>query len=87
MSAQSSTPDTRRALNAYGIPSLRHYALLTSLIVCVALLAGCGSETTKSTQPQTLTVSAAADLTPAFQEIGREFERQDGTKVIFNARR
>jgi molybdate transport system substrate-binding protein len=35
-------------------------------------------------QPQTLTVSAAADLTPAFQEMGRLFEQQEGTKVIFN---
>ncbi|HEX8150066.1 MAG TPA: molybdate ABC transporter substrate-binding protein [Pyrinomonadaceae bacterium] len=37
-----------------------------------------------STGPRTLTVSAASDLTPAFQEIGRLFEQQDGTKVTFN---
>lgn len=30
-----------------------------------------------------LTVAAAADLTPAFEEIGREFETQHQTKVIF----
>jgi len=85
MSAPSSTPDTRRAVNANGNPNLRYYARLVSLAVCaVALLAGCRSETSNSTQPQTLTVSAAADLTPAFQEIGREFERQGRTKVIFN---
>jgi molybdate transport system substrate-binding protein len=35
-------------------------------------------------QANVLVVSAAADLTPAFQELGREFERQDGTSVIFN---
>jgi molybdate transport system substrate-binding protein len=35
-------------------------------------------------QPQTLTVSAASDLTPAFQEIGKLFEQKDGTKVTFN---
>ena len=75
MSAPSSTPDTRRAFSAN----------LFFLSLCVvALLAGCRGETTKSTPPQTLTVSAAADLTPAFQEIGKEFERQEGTKVIFN---
>jgi molybdate transport system substrate-binding protein len=85
MSAPSSTPDRRRAVSADGKTGLRHCALLVSLIVCAAvLLAGCGSETSKSTEPQTLTVSAAADLTPAFQEIGKEFERQEGTKVIFN---
>lgn len=31
-----------------------------------------------------LTVSAAADLTPAFQEMGRIFEEQTGVKVVFN---
>lgn len=29
-------------------------------------------------------VSAASDLTPAFQEIGQLYERQTGTKVVFN---
>ncbi|MEK6299109.1 MAG: molybdate ABC transporter substrate-binding protein [Acidobacteriota bacterium] len=31
-----------------------------------------------------LTVSAASDLTPAFQELGKLFEQQNGTKVVFN---
>lgn len=31
-----------------------------------------------------LTVSAASDLTPAFQELGKLFERQNGTRVVFN---
>jgi molybdate transport system substrate-binding protein len=31
-----------------------------------------------------LVVSAASDLTPAFQEVGRLFEQRDGTRVIFN---
>jgi len=58
---------------------------LVTLFVCAAaLLAGCRGETGGGSRPQTLTVSAAADLTPAFQEIGREFGRQGGTKVIFN---
>lgn len=36
-------------------------------------------------QPATLTVSAAASLTAAFQEIGRQFEAQHpGTTVVFN---
>ncbi|MFL6257356.1 MAG: molybdate ABC transporter substrate-binding protein [Pyrinomonadaceae bacterium] len=85
MSAPSSTPDTIRASSADGNPSLRHYVRIVSLLVCVvALLTGCRSETTEGTQPRTLTVSAAADLTPAFQALGKEFERQEGTKVIFN---
>lgn len=75
MSAPSSTPDRTRAVSAN----------LFFLLLCVAaLLAGCRSETGNSTRPQTLTISAAADLTPAFQEIGRLFEQSNGTKVIFN---
>ncbi len=31
-----------------------------------------------------LTVAAAADLTPAFQELGALFEQQTGIKVVFN---
>lgn len=31
-----------------------------------------------------LTVSAASDLTPAFQELGKLFEQQNETKVVFN---
>jgi molybdate transport system substrate-binding protein len=77
-------PDTRRAVSINN-PSLRHYARLVSLFACAALLlAGCRSETTSSTEPRTLTVSAASDLTPAFQELGKQFEQQDGTKVTFN---
>jgi len=34
--------------------------------------------------PRTLTVSAAANLQPAFTEIGAQFERATGTRVIFN---
>ena len=34
-------------------------------------------------QPSELTVAAASDLTPAFEEIGREFETHHQTKVIF----
>ncbi|MCS6925764.1 MAG: molybdate ABC transporter substrate-binding protein [Candidatus Binatia bacterium] len=35
-------------------------------------------------QPVSLTVSAAADLTFAFQELGTLFERETGTRVVFN---
>lgn len=31
-----------------------------------------------------LIVAAASDLTPAFQELGAQFEQQTGTKVVFN---
>lgn len=35
-------------------------------------------------QAPALTVSAAADLTPAFEEIGALFEKETGTRVTFN---
>lgn len=49
------------------------------------LIGACrGSSETTSPAPVTLTVSAAADLTLAFQEIGQVFEQKTGTKVVFN---
>jgi molybdate transport system substrate-binding protein len=35
-------------------------------------------------QPVSLTISAAADLAFAFQELGTLFEKETGTKVVFN---
>lgn len=65
--------------------SLRHCVYTFALSVCAAaLLAGCRGEATKGAGAQAITVSAASDLTPAFQEIGREFEKQEGTQVVFN---
>lgn len=58
---------------------------LVSLAFCAALLAGCGGESAESAHgPRALTVSAASDLTPAFQEMGRLFEQKEGTRVTFN---
>ncbi len=49
------------------------------LILSLALaLAGCRSRTT------TLTVSAASDLTYAFQEIAAQFQAETGQRVVFN---
>lgn len=75
MSVPSSTPDTRRAFSA---------TLLLLLVSVAALLAGCRDETARGTPSQTLTVSAASDLTPAFQELGKLFEQREGAKVTFN---
>jgi molybdate transport system substrate-binding protein len=53
-------------------------------LLCL-LLAGCqGPSFAHQGQPITLTVSAAADLTLAFQEIGEEYEQQTGNQVVFN---
>jgi molybdate transport system substrate-binding protein len=52
-------------------------------IVCAALVffAACGG---KKAEPRSITVMAASDLTPAFEELGREFERQKGVRVRFS---
>ncbi|MBI3801849.1 MAG: molybdate ABC transporter substrate-binding protein [Deltaproteobacteria bacterium] len=43
-----------------------------------------GSAQNNSEQPISLTISAAADLTLAFQELGSLFEKETGIKVTFN---
>ena len=87
MSAPSSTPDRGRACSANVHPNIRRflYALLVSTVACAALLVGCGKKTAYEVRQEgVLVVSAASDLTPAFQELGRQFEQQDGTKITFN---
>lgn len=61
------------------------YVRLPLLILGAALLVSCaGRNDAGSDTPVTLTVSAAADLTPAFEELGRLFERETGVKAMFN---
>src|SRR5438045_8971317 len=66
-----SRPETRLALLA---------ALLLTL-VCAAT--ACKDKSPATTRPQELTVAAASDLTPAFEEIKREFESSHKIKVVF----
>jgi len=63
---------------------LKHCRLLLALAAAGSLLAQFGCNATRNSGGAQLTVSAASDLTPAFQEIGRLFEQQSGTKVVFN---
>lgn len=60
--------------------------LLGTIVLC--LLAGCASSppapTSPSASPRTLTVSAAADLTAPFTDLGQQFEQKTGTHVTFN---
>jgi molybdate transport system substrate-binding protein len=59
---------------------------LAALVLALACVTAC-----KHTNPATttiashgeLTVAAASDLTPAFEELGREFESATKTKVVF----
>ena len=52
------------------------------LAITTLLLVSCSGNSYRPAT--TLTVSAAADLTPAFEEIGKMFEQESGVKVTFN---
>lgn len=53
------------------------------LLLGLVLNLACRRPSTPTATPAELTVAAASDLTPAFEEIGREFEASHKTKVIF----
>jgi len=57
--------------------ALAFLALLTTLAFGWACRRGTNN------QPQEITVAAASDLTNAFQELGREFEKANKIKVVF----
>jgi molybdate transport system substrate-binding protein len=58
-------------------------ALLSALILTLVCAATACRETSSTTDPTELTVAAASDLTPAFEEIGREFQASQKIKVTF----
>jgi molybdate transport system substrate-binding protein len=62
------------------LPAMRGY-IPTLLILIVTLCSACN---TARTPGGPLVVSAASDLTPAFQELGTVFQRSTGTAVTFN---
>ena len=55
-----------------------------ALVLALTLLTACRSSPPVKDVPVTLTVSAAADLTPAFEELGKLFTNDTGIKVTFN---
>ena len=59
-------------------------APLAAFVIALACVTACkdNSRATNASRGE-LTVAAAADLTPAFEEIGREFESATKTKVVF----
>lgn len=58
---------------------------LAALLLTLAWATACKhrSPPTSPAPPTELTVAAASDLTPAFEEIGRAFESTNNTKVVF----
>src|SRR5215210_8175719 len=69
-------------------PQARTIMLYRALVLIIVVLVLVISTTCRSPSvrnaPVTLTVSAAADLTPAFEELGKLFVDETGIKVTFN---
>ncbi|HEU5460216.1 MAG TPA: molybdate ABC transporter substrate-binding protein, partial [Pyrinomonadaceae bacterium] len=53
------------------------------LLTLLCVISACKDKPSNTTSSQDLTVAAASDLMPAFEEIGREFESAHKTKVVF----
>ena len=58
------------------------HSLVLSVLLLGTLVFSFACRTAPSSASE-LTVAAASDLTPAFEEIGREFEAREKTKVVF----
>jgi len=58
-------------------------APLAALVLALACVTACKDKSTNTPAHEELTVAAASDLTPAFEEISRAFEAANKTKVVF----
>lgn len=58
------------------------HGFTVSFLLIVLLLAAACRDTTAPAGAE-ITVAAASDLTPAFEEIGREFQASHGTRVVY----
>ncbi len=60
-------------------------APLAAFLIALACVTACKTKSpaTSTASPDELTVAAASDLTPAFEELGREFESTTKTKIVF----
>lgn len=66
------------------IAKLSHRVVVSFLIALLPGSLACrGTRTSDGASSAEVTVAAASDLTPAFEEIGREFEASQKTKVVF----
>src|ERR1044072_2929238 len=57
---------------------------VTGFLILFLLVLSCGHSPAGREAPVTLVVSAAAGLTPAFEELGAQFTKETGIKVTFN---
>jgi molybdate transport system substrate-binding protein len=72
--------------NACGVKFIPRGSISFVLVLILALLftSACKQSQGPSTNNHQLTVAAASDLIPAFEEIGREFQSSTGTQVVFD---
>lgn len=59
------------------------FAVAALLLALLCAISACKDNPSNTGSSHELTVAAASDLTPAFEEIGREFESAHKTKVVF----
>ncbi len=57
--------------------------LMVSVVACLICFAACRRHSPTDLSNTQLTVAAASDLTSAFEEIGRAFEKKVPTRVVF----
>jgi molybdate transport system substrate-binding protein len=57
--------------------------IIAGVALLLLLLTGCSREATDEGRKE-ITVAAAADLAPAFEELGRSFEQSTGIKVVYS---
>ena len=62
-------------------PRPSHYIVFSFIVIILLLVTGCDQH---GQTVDELHVAAAADLIPAFEEIGKEFESTHKTKVLFS---
>ena len=63
----------------------KYYRLFATLLVLVGLLAACGNQEAATNEPVELTISAAASLQDALEELKTTYEQQHDTiKILYN---
>src|SRR4051812_1494694 len=69
------------------LPTAFYLFCAAFIFAALLLMIGCNrsaQQETDETNPKLLYVAAAADLTPAFEELGRSFEQSTGIHVVYN---
>jgi len=63
----------------------KYYRLFATMLVLVGLLAACGNQEAATNEPVELTISAAASLQDALEELKTTYEQQHDTiKILYN---